>query len=216
MENETIASESRANYIKEVSKRFTRNLSETKKNIDRGQNEIQKLQADLVRKIREVQGLETKLTQIQSCEGVEMEKFGREYDMLLQVPKVQSVEVSDGVIKVFTDMIYCQDDRNNLWHEIGEFRIEIYTSGSNNGVRWFNLTGKREGSGYGTHAPHVNENGNACLGNTSSTFPELIGSYEFAAVAMLAIEFVSSCNTSDSAGQNINKFPLAFGDGRKP
>lgn len=210
------AVQNRENYIKEVSGRFTKNLTETKKNIDRGNSDVRKLQKDLVRRIREVQGLEQKLEQLKSREGEELEKFGREYDLLLQVPKVKSVEVADGVIKIFTDLIYCLDDRSKLWHEIGEFRIEIYTSGANGGVRWFNLTGKREGDNYGSHAPHVKGSGRACLGNTSEVFPELIGNYEFSAVAMLAIEFVSSCNTADSAGKTISNFPLAFGDGRKP
>jgi len=202
---------SRELYIQECSKRFRKTLEGTREKISEGECEIEELQKRLVRKIREVNGARRKLEQLQSCQGGELEKYGKEFDKLLEVPKVRDVQVVSGVIKVFTDTLYCTDSRTKRIHEIGRFRIEIYTDGANNGVRWFNLTRKVYENGFNEkcNAPHVNGAGKACWGNTAEIFAELIANYEFAAVAMVAIQFVETVNVEDSAGKCIDRWPLA-------
>ena len=59
------------------------------------------------------------------------------------------------------------------------------------------------------HAPHVFHNGRPCLGNMTEVIPELVANYEFAALAMVAIQFIESVNVNDSAGMHINKWPVA-------
>ena len=200
---------SRQEYVSECTKRFEKTISETKKKIEYGKNDVRKLQMDLVKRIREVHGAEKKLAQLEATRLTHLEKYGQEFDKLLQVNKVMDVQVSDGVIKVFTDTLFCTDPRSKKLHEIGKFRIEIYTNGANHGVRWFNLTRRIDGYKEGMHAPHIFPKGNACMGNTQEIFPELIANYEFAAVAMVAIQFVESVNTDDDAGCYIDNWPLA-------
>ena len=202
---------SRQQYVSECTKRFETTVSETKKNIETGKKDVDTLQQNLIKRIREAQGYERKLEQIEATRPDHLNKYGQEYDKLLQVAKVKDVRVADGVVKVFTDTLFCVDPRTKKNHEIGAFRIEIYTNGANNGVRWFNLTRRVEGYKSGMQAPHVFPAGNACMGNTQEIFPELIANYEFAAVAMVAIQFVESVNTDDAAGKYINNWPLAEG-----
>ncbi len=196
----------RTAYIKECSKRHQKNIEETEKGITKGEAEVIDLENQIVRRIREVNGCKQKLQQLKSVGQVSEEVYGREYDKLLQVPKVLKVEVASDCINVFTDTLNCRDPRTNILHEIGKFRIQISTTGSGELVRWFNLTRKISER----NAPHViYENGRACLGNTQTIFPQLIGNYEFAAAAMIAIAFIESVNVEDSAGKDIHLWPVA-------
>lgn len=201
---------SRKLYIKECSKRFQKTLQYTKEKISGGESAVKKLQKDLVRNIREVVEAYKRLNQLQLCENSELDEYGLEFDKLRTVKGVKDVLVGDGVIKIFTNTLYCTDPRTNILHEIGTFRIEIYTDGSGDAVRWFNLT--RQVRGYDDRkmqAPHVFPEGKACMGNTKEIFPELIANYEFAAVAMVAIQFVESVNVHDDAGKFIDRWPKA-------
>lgn len=203
---------SREAYVRQCSARFEKTVAGTRDAIAAGKNEIGQLQQKLARRIREVAGAERKWEQLNACKGGELEKYGREFDKLLAVDKVRDVVAESGVIKVFTDTLYCADPRDGRVHEIGQFRIEIYNNCSNGGVRWFNLT-RRGPNNH--HAPHVNPDGVACYGNTAEIWPELIGNYEYAAAAMVAIQFIESVNTEDSWGERISDWPLAE-TGKKP
>lgn len=204
---EEAAKRNREAYILECHKRFEKTLNGTKDAIKQGHDRIAQLQQELVRAIRETQGKELKLEQLQSAQCDQIERYGVEYDRLLTVKKVKSVRISDGEVKVFTDTLFCTDPRSDLCHEIGAFEIRIPTNGSG-GVRWFNLTRRVDGYKDQQSAPHIWSDGSACLGNTQEIFPELIASYEFATVAMVAIQFVESVNTDDSAGKHIDRWPV--------
>lgn len=199
--------QSRAAYVTECAKRFEKTVSGTKKAIADGHAAIAKLQTELVKKIRETRGAERKLEQLEVCAPAEVEKYGQEFDKLLQVPKVRRVEAKEGKVNVFTEVLFCTDPRTGKRHEIGAFRIEL---DANRGVpSWFNLTRQVDGHKSRQMAPHIWADGSACLGNTTEVFPELIGNYEFAAAAMVAIQFVESVNTDDGAGQHISNWPEA-------
>jgi len=201
---------SRDLYINECSARLEKTLQGTRETIANGDSKIREYSETLTKVIREVNGARRKLEQLTSCSGGELEKYGREYDKLLTLPKVKSIEVLSGVIKVFTETLYCIDPRTNNLHDIGAFRIEIFTNGANNGVKWINLTRQVIAyDGKKMHAPHIFPEGKACFGNTAEIFPDLIANYEFAAVAMVAIQFIETVNIDDSAGKYVDRWPLA-------
>ena len=139
--------------------------------------------------------------------GMHQEAMGAEYDNLLNIPKVKDVRVDGKNIVVITDVLYCRDDRSGRLHEIGAFEILIPFAGD--GPRWKNLTRRVAGYQQNQHAPHVWQDGRACLGNTADLFPDLIGKGQFAIAAQLAIEFVQTANTSDPAGKHVHNWPLA-------
>lgn len=195
----------RGEYIHECASRIDKNITETAKALEKKAAEATELFQKYVRTVRERHGLEKKLQQLRASNAEEIEKIGQEYDKLVSLPKVQRVEVAGGVIKVFTNTLFCTDDRDNVEHELGEFRIEIYITGAKDGVRWFNLT--RQVGGH--HAPHVRGDGSACLGTAATGFAEFLASQEYAIVALYAINFVESANTSDDWGETISKWPVA-------
>lgn len=147
---------------------------------------------------------ETNLIRLQAAPA---EELGREYDELLKLANVIEVQVTKDVIKVTTDTIYCRNPKTGKRHDIGAFEIQISTSA--NWVKWYNKTRKVNGGRNGMNAPHVDENGNACYGNTKDLFPMLIGKREFATVVQLAIAFVEAVNLDDNWGKFIGNWPTA-------
>ena len=199
--------ESRGQYMQECIGRLEPTIENLKSKVAKNKKAIENLQKELVKTIREWEYEESELINLESGEKSALKRFGDEYDKLISIPKVKYVEVKPGLIAVYTDILYCQDPRNNVWHEIGEFRIEIYTDGSSDGVRWFNLTRRVDAYKSSQMAPHIWSDGTACLGNVKEVFPNLIANYEFSVVAQLAIEFVESVNVEDSAGKHIRDWP---------
>jgi len=138
-------------------------------------------------------------------ESLTLERFGVEYDNLLRVPKVSDVRVENGEIRVFTEKLYARDGLSQ-WHEIGAFQISL--NPKERSPRWKNLTRTINGYRPGQHAPHIWENGTACLGNTVTTFDTLFTAQQWAIAAAYAIEFVESVNLGDPAGKHIVSWPL--------
>lgn len=198
---------SREQYVRECAKRFEKTVEGTKRAIETGHAEVRRMQDALVKKIRETHGSERKLEQLEARRPNETEKYGQEFDKLLNVPKVLDLQAGEGVISVFTDTLFCTDPRSGKRHEIGKFRIELSTQGCS--VRWFNLTRRIAAYKSDQMAPHIWSDGSACLGNTGEIFPELLGNYEYAAAAVVAIQFAESVNVDDAAGKFIDRWPEA-------
>jgi hypothetical protein len=209
---------SREAYVKECSKRFEKTVAGTRQKIESGHKEIARLQQELIKKIREVHGAERKMEQLETTRVGQEESYGREFDLLLQVPGVEDVQTADGVIKIFTEHIFIEIGEGAYMgevYDIGKFRMEIYTSGSNGGIRFLNLTRRGKGGGtgsYNIHHPHVNSGGEPCLGNIKEMIPNLLGEYEYSAIAQIGLQFLKSVNPNDSAGRGIfDAWPLVGG-----
>jgi hypothetical protein len=140
-------------------------------------------------------------------EAAPQEELGREYDELLKLANVVDVRVSNDTLVVATKTLYCVHPKTGRKHEIGAF--EIHISMRHQTIKWFNQTRKVTGGRRGMNAPHVDENGNACFGNTKELFPMLIARREFASAVELAIAFVESVNLDDNWGKFIDCWPLA-------
>ena len=198
-------------YVRECAKRHEKNVQMTKQAIIKKDLDVAELQSELVKSIREGQGLRLKYEQLVKSydREKEEEKLAKEFDTILAMDKVVDVQVRGGVISVFTKTLYCVDNRDGVEHEMGTYRIDIQTDGKDHGVKWFNLTRRVAGIQANMNAPHVYEDGHACLGNMNEIIPSYIANYEFAVVMMLAIQFVESANTSDPAGKYVNNWPIS-------
>jgi|AGTN01.2.fsa_nt_gi hypothetical protein len=136
------------------------------------------------------------------------DQLGEEFDQILKIPKVTDLEVTNNALTVTTNTIYCTRPDNGVKYEIGAFKITISLRDGN--VNWKNLTRQIQGgSGY-MHAPHVNSEGRACLGNTQGVFPDLIAKRELVSAVLLAIAFVESVNPGDPWGKYITNWPRAY------
>lgn len=201
--------EMKRKYVGACAGRLEKNVAATQKKILDNRKELADFQKSIVIKIREILGSEEKLVSISASLARSQEIYEREFEKLLSIDKILSLEIRAGKILVFTDTLYCRNPDTKKLHEIGKFRIEIYMDGSENGVLWFNLTRKVIAyRGEKMYAPHVFLNGKACLGNTALIFPELIAKSEYAACALLAIGFIESVNTKDQAGAFIVNWPV--------
>lgn len=135
------------------------------------------------------------------------EEIGREFDELTNLANVNGVKVQGDLIVVSTDILYCVHPTSRVKYEIGAFDINIDTS--TNMIKWFNKTRKIAGGNGQMNAPHVDPNGNACMGNTKDLFPALIKKREFASAVQLAIAFVEAVNLDDAWGRYIVNWPVA-------
>ena len=196
-------------YIDLCSRRLKTRVKELKEIVGRANSKVTEMQTAIVSLIREANEAGFLLENFGDLRNNELEKYALEFDKLMGSRGVTNIEVDDKKIKVFTDTLYCTDPRTDILHEIGEFRIEISFNGKEDCVRWFNLTRDINGNMPDMQAPHVFKNGKACLGNAAEIFPELIANFEFAAVALVAIQFIESVNTDDSAGKHIDSWPIA-------
>lgn len=135
------------------------------------------------------------------------EQAERLHQELRALPQVRRVVVDDvGTIKIYTDNITVFSNRSKRRHDIGHFRVEFRLRGDDGYSTypyWFNLD--RNVDGY--QAPHVNNQGKACLGNTEDSFSELFNNGEVTLAAMLAIQFVNDVNEDDNWGRNIVNWP---------
>ena len=199
---------SREEYVKACNGRFDAIIGQSRKAIEQNPGQVREYQQNIVRLIRETGEAQKKLEQMEDSRAEAVAAYAREFDKLLTVEKIVDVRVDDNTIKVFTETLYCVDPRTKKRHEIGAFRIELQVSGK---VRWFNLTRKVDGYKGGMQAPHVFNNGEACLGNMEEVIPQLVAHYEFAALAMIAIQFIENVNIDDPAGRYINRWPIAAG-----
>jgi len=170
---------------------------------------VNKLQEQLTMAVREFVRAEQRQIDEQITEHEHCENFGLEYDRLLALEQVTKVEVKDDLIAVYTKPLCCTDPRTDTVHEIGKFRIEIYPSGRDDGIRWFNLTRQVNAWSSEQQAPHIWRDGKACLGNMADVIPQLLGKREFALLATMAIAFVESVNVNDRAGQYVGRWPKA-------
>lgn len=167
------------------------------------QADVTKAQSDYRDLLKGTRLEEINLMRLQSAPN---EELGREYDELLKLHNVVDVTVTNDVIIVKTKTLYCVHPKTHQKHEIGAFEIHISTHYSS--VKWFNKTRTVRGGHSAMNAPHVDENGNACFGNTKDLFPMLIGKREFASVVQLAIAFVESVNLDDNWGKFIVNWPV--------
>lgn len=135
-------------------------------------------------------------------------------DLIVAHPKVTDLQIKDGKFMVFTDDIYCHHDKTGDRYYMGKYRIELQPERTS--VKWFNLNNARNGyfSGGKNQHPHINAQGEACMGNISATLAELSSRMELYALVLMAIDFVESVNTSDVAGRKITNWDKVDADGK--
>lgn len=195
----------RDRYIQVCSSRLRLNENQLRKEVNSSRNLIADLERKLVVEHRKWRENSLLLEFHESGNRSSLAQFGQEFDKLTALSKVIDVKLTGDQISVYTDTLFCVNPSDGEVYEIGKFRIEIFTDGQKNGVRFFNLTNQVRGY----QAPHVNSEGKACLGNMSEVIPELIANYEYSALAMIAIQFIESYNSDEGGYCRLHNWPLA-------
>lgn len=150
------------------------------------------------------------------------EQLEKEYAKILQIERVKRIEIKDKNILVYTKMIYINapsfaDKKIMKIYKIGEFCIKI---GIESVIKFENLTNNGQGPGYtrpvdfnanydyNRHHPHIQHNGNACLGTLSPVIPKYLAEYQYSVLVILLIQFLQTVTLDDSAGRGIYWWPI--------
>ena len=135
----------------------------------------------------------------------------RELTLIANHPKISDIHIKDNKFTAFTTPLVIHADDGVLRYG-GRYKIDI--NPENTEIKFFGGTPRR---GYWTNYdphPHVNgSNGRACLGNVADTIAQLSSQYELYAIVLMCIDFLESCNTSDSAGRKCTQWDVCDENG---
>lgn len=141
----------------------------------------------------------------------ETKKANDNYDLTLDIDKVSAIVVRDKNVYVYTNNIYVQDERSNRWHDIGTFQISIGMHNNeydtNKTVNIKNTKYQIEAFSHAMQAPHVWEDGHICHGNLATGMTDAYKRRNMFELVYQILLFLGEANTSDSAGENVNKWP---------
>lgn len=207
-------------YVQSCSRRVNTTLQQLERDVVAKKGRYEQYAKEIVRLYREVQQAEARLQSLKDSNKSEDDSYKREFRGLINNPNVERIAIREDKLIVYTKKITIkttltqQQLRNRPeltpgTHEfdIGKFEITIPMNGGSLTFKNRTRTVRSFGS-QNMHHPHVFAQGNACLGTADASIPVLIAEYQYAAVANLAISFLKSVNTADSAGQWITSWPL--------
>lgn len=186
-------------YIKaciENSSEVTKNLSD---DIDRTKARIQEARSIFVRATREFDLLQRKKKKGVTNEEAK-EFYSNQFDMIASNPLVERLELTKDSIVVHTKLINAFDRKLQMSREIGKFRIII--SIANGGVSFFNKTRRVNRC----HHPHVDSDGEPCLGNILFTMAEFASHHEYSSLIDMAFAFLLQAS-SGGAFESLESWP---------
>jgi hypothetical protein len=142
----------------------------------------------------------------------EREKALGEFQAAKSLNKVKKIFVKDKLVHVYTENIYAQDVRSNLWYDIGTFHITIgFLQDDFSPERSVVIKNtKHQVFGYSNQvmqAPHVFKEGNMCAGNLVTAVSEHYKNRDLYGIILDIIGFLESANTDDVAGSYVNRWP---------
>jgi hypothetical protein len=196
-----------------VNQSVRRLLNDIRQRAQRAEDEVKKLEIKYTNAIREQVESQNLMAMLDAPQEKYRDRILKEIEIINSFDNVDIAYVKGEYLIVITDTLCAPDDRTGKIHEIGRFMITVPTGNASDtdgmyGVRFSNMTRRISGLQDGMNAPHVYPDGHACLGNIQTALPQLAGQCEFSTLIQICIEFLSSANTRDSAGQHINKWPL--------
>lgn len=200
-------------YIRYCTGRIDKEVERLESEAEGTRAKLSEYQQKLTEVMAQARDAETLLGKLRERQENQEETLRREFDLLFDTPEIIDLRVFKDKVVVFTDTLYCVDDRNGQEHEIGKFRIELFF-GVNDCVRWFNLTRLVKAGEALYNAPHVSENGAGCLGNmgdkndaSRGVYPTLLRELKLHQAVLMAIKFPQSVNTGDRWGKHISLWP---------
>lgn len=214
VQNSKISEASRKKWVELCDAESSKNedeIIEIKNEINSLKDDLHRIQKELVDKIREIEEKNKEIKKLQLPKTGGPEQFLCELEQLLTHPDITKIEVkrdvygSEQTLNVFTGPITIEYESKT--YNIGRFRIKIDPEGEDGCVKMFNLTRKPDGYNH----PHVDGDGNPCLGNISEVVPNLVGERKYAAVISICIQYLKTY-TDDSFNYPHNKignWPLA-------
>ncbi len=154
---------------------------------------LAELERDLAASSRQLRSLERRLGVAErrlaelGRQEASAESLMRDFDRLAKLPGVTDVEVHDGALRVFTEVIIIPYGTRR--YRLGRFRLDLHFDG-----RLFlrNLTNRHETYDH----PHV-DNGRPCLGNIQDWIQRLLARREFVAACEVLLQYLRTVNPAD-------------------
>jgi hypothetical protein len=173
-------------YIKECSKRMVKMKTVVEANIKDAQHRVKEVSRELIHLLRSLENLTLQQIHPKSIGELE-QKFALEFEELLHTEHVKEVRIIDNLIQIFTDTIFV--NHRGQKYELGDFRISIPTTGGRIAIH--NLRNKELIGIEDLHHPHVTGlDGKPCFGNVAHHIDRLLGSYEYAVLIGIIIEYL--------------------------
>lgn len=214
-QEEEIAKRTKEKYLEVMTSSRKTQIKETQDHIKELVERADTYRREIMNLVRLSGEYTARLAVLEAAPGIDTDKALREFDTLLNHPKVTGVRYVDEVFEVSTVVLNCRHPRTGNLHEIGAFKIMVdFNKGR---IRWFNQTRRIDGVSPEMQAPHIFNDGHPCLGNMETVLADLLAAYELYAIIMMAISFVEEVNLSDAAGKYLGKWPVVeIADGSKP
>jgi len=191
-------------YMNACSSRINELIKQNREEMVTRRQQIEAVQQKLIHELRAL-----RLDEGRSCGlgVIDREVFLSEFDALVEVPRVKDVRVEDGSISVYTEMLFAEDPRSGLRHELGEFLIQFLTDGQADCVRWYNLTRRVNAGRDAQQAPQVFNSGRSGLHIIKDSLVDLVSEMQFAVAAGLAIDFIEQVDVDEPDGAQLDKWP---------
>lgn len=167
------------------------------------QEAVRRHQRGLMESLRKLEDLRRDIRGFGGEADKQVPKFAADFEQMLKHPDLEKVEVFATKIYFHTGNITIEYEGQT--YNIGKFRIEARTEGDPP-VRIFNKT--RRVGGY--HHPHVDEDGDPCLGNIEYVVPELLAQSQFPALFSVCVQYLKSFTDDDDGAPfyHLESWPL--------
>lgn len=176
-------------------------ISSVKSSIDEIEEAVRDLQRKIVRKGRERLELLRKLESLEiMTKKVDKGLIEEKFEALRRQAIGGEIVVTKNTIEIPAGQIDIEYEGEV--YDIGEFTIVIYPNGDHGGVKCINHTRSVSNCNH----PHVEEDGDVCLGNLASSIPDLIGNMDYEVVAIFMIQFLKTCNP-DGWYEEVTSWP---------
>jgi hypothetical protein len=189
-----VMSTARKQFINGCTSLIDINVASMERTVEKCDRELNVCNQAIVNYSRERDLTLQKLEPLKTSRDKREEWADKEYDALCAIPHIKNVEMEGTTLRLFTDNI--QITYKDQIYNMGQYKIEIYTDGSNEGVRVFNLTKERNGLQH----PHIQRNGHCCLGNISQGVAKLVSEYEYTVLAQLIVNYLETYNPISEYG----------------
>lgn len=120
----------------------------------------------------------------------------------IQTAVIDASKKDEPVLSGYTTPIIAVDKHNGDTYMLGAYRIDLHLDSGE--IFFFNL----ERMVDNCQGPHIDEDGEPCLGNIDEDLVELVSHYEAEAAFTLAIAFLQNPNMDDHEGTRLRNYPL--------
>lgn len=203
--------EALSNQIKSIlQKNVEENLKRDVKRLEEIDNAIKCCKRDLYNYFISQEQLRRKVSNEKEYTNKIFENLLKDIDLIIKMNKVDDIVFKDGKFIVYTNPLYIHLYDRRFYGGRYIIKINLHTSE----IRFDSNTRHRSYWTPQDPHPHVNgNNGEACLGNISSTIAELCAQTQLYALVITLINFLESVNIEDVAGKNIYNWDEVDEDG---